>query len=65
MSSIVGWGKGASATCLMCCGDCWARCALPNLLDCVDTVGIDEEIIRQYVKFQEKEEMRQEGLRFQ
>jgi len=29
---------------------------------CVDTVGIDEEIIHKYVKFQEKEETRQEGL---
>ncbi len=29
---------------------------------CVDTVGIDEEVIRKYVKFQEKEETRQEGL---
>ncbi len=31
---------------------------------CVDTVGIDEEIIRKYVKYQEKEESRQEGFRF-
>ncbi|PCJ46450.1 MAG: IS200/IS605 family transposase [Gammaproteobacteria bacterium] len=31
---------------------------------CVDTVGIDEEIIRKYVKFQEKEESRQDGLQF-
>ncbi len=31
---------------------------------CVDTVGIDEEIIRKYVKYQEKEEMRQEGFKF-
>ena len=31
---------------------------------CVDTVGVDEDIIRKYVKFQEKEERRQEALRF-
>jgi len=31
---------------------------------CVDTVGIDEDIIRKYVKYQEKEESRQEGFRF-
>jgi len=31
---------------------------------CVDTVGIDEEIIRKYVKYQEKEEIRQEGFKF-
>jgi len=31
---------------------------------CVDTVGINEEIIRKYVKFQEKEETRQEGFQF-
>ncbi len=31
---------------------------------CVDTVGIDEETIRKYVKFQEKEESRQDGLKF-
>ncbi len=31
---------------------------------CVDTVGIDEEIIRKYVKHQEKEETRQESLGF-
>ena len=31
---------------------------------CVDTVGIDEEIIRKYVKFQEKEESRQDGFKF-
>ena len=29
---------------------------------CVDTVGIDEDIIRKYVKFQEKEETGQDGL---
>ncbi len=29
---------------------------------CVDTVGIDEEMIRKYVKFQEKEEQRQGSL---
>lgn len=28
---------------------------------CVDTVGLDEEKIRKYVKFQEKEERRQES----
>ncbi|NTW87687.1 MAG: IS200/IS605 family transposase, partial [Desulfobulbaceae bacterium] len=27
---------------------------------CVDTVGLDAEMIRQYVKFQEKEEAKQE-----
>lgn len=31
---------------------------------CVDTVGIDETIIRKYVKFQEKEERRQSQLGF-
>jgi len=31
---------------------------------CVDTIGIDEEMIRKYVRHQEKEETRQEGLRF-
>lgn len=31
---------------------------------CVDTVGIDEDIIRKYVKFQEKEEIRQGRLQF-
>lgn len=31
---------------------------------CVDTVGIDEEIIRKYVKFQDKEELRQESLNY-
>ena len=31
---------------------------------CVDTVGIDEEIIRKYVKFQEKEEQRQTSLKY-
>lgn len=31
---------------------------------CVDTVGINEEIIRKYVKHQEKEEARQEKIRF-
>ena len=30
----------------------------------VDTVGIDEKIIRKYVKYQEKEEIRQEGFKF-
>jgi putative transposase len=29
---------------------------------CVDTVGLDGEMIRKYVKYQEKEEMRQEQL---
>jgi putative transposase len=27
---------------------------------CVDTVGLDEEMIRKYIKYQEKEEQRQE-----
>lgn len=31
---------------------------------CVDTIGLNEEIIRKYVKFQEKEEQRQEEMRF-
>ena len=31
---------------------------------CVDTVGIDAEMIRKYVKFQEKEESKQERLNF-
>ena len=31
---------------------------------CVDTVGLNEEMIRKYVKFQEKEEKRQEQLKF-
>jgi putative transposase len=32
--------------------------------DCVDTVGLDQEMIRKYVKWQEKEEQKQEELRF-
>ena len=31
---------------------------------CVDTVGLDEEMIRKYVKYQEKQETRQEELKF-
>lgn len=31
---------------------------------CVDTVGLNEEMIRKYVKFQEKEEARQEKFEF-
>ena len=31
---------------------------------CVDTVGLDHEMIRKYVKWQEKEEQKQEELRF-
>ncbi len=31
---------------------------------CVDTVGLDHEMIRKYVKWQEKEEQKQEQLRF-
>jgi putative transposase len=27
---------------------------------CVDTVGLDEEMVRKYIKYQEKEERRQE-----
>ena len=29
---------------------------------CVDTVGLNSEMIQKYVKFQEKEELRQEQL---
>ena len=31
---------------------------------CVDTVGLDHEMIRKYVKWQEKQEQQQEELRF-
>ena len=31
---------------------------------CVDTVGLDQEMIRKYVKWQEKQEQKQEQLRF-
>ena len=31
---------------------------------CVDTVGLDHEMIRKYVKWQEREEQKQEQLRF-
>jgi putative transposase len=31
---------------------------------CVDTVGLDEEMIRKYVKYQEEREQRQEMLKF-
>ena len=31
---------------------------------CVDTVGLDEEMIRKYVKYQEKQELRQEEFNF-
>ena len=31
---------------------------------CVDTVGLDQEMIRKYVKWQEKEEQKQEEFRF-
>ena len=31
---------------------------------CVDTVGLDHEMIRKYVRWQEKEEQKQEQLRF-
>jgi len=31
---------------------------------CVSTIGLDEEVIRQYVRNQEDEEKRQEGLPF-
>ena len=31
---------------------------------CVDTVGLDEEMIRKYVKYQEKQELRQEEFDF-
>lgn len=31
---------------------------------CVDTVGVDAEIIRKYVKYQEKKERETEQLRF-
>jgi putative transposase len=31
---------------------------------CVDTVGLDEEMIRKYVKYQEKQEARQEAFNF-
>ena len=30
---------------------------------CVDTVGLNEEMIQKYVRFQEKEERRQEGFK--
>lgn len=32
---------------------------------CVDTVGLNEEMIRKYVKFQEKKERREEQLKLQ
>ncbi len=32
---------------------------------CVDTVGLDAEMIRKYVKYQEKREKRQESLNFE
>jgi putative transposase len=32
--------------------------------DCVGTVGLDEEMIRKYVKWQEKQAQRQEEFRF-
>lgn len=31
---------------------------------CVDTVGLNQDMIRKYVKFQEKEELRQDQLQF-
>jgi putative transposase len=31
---------------------------------CVDTVGLDQEMIRKYVRWQEKEEQKQEQLQF-
>jgi putative transposase len=31
---------------------------------CVDTVGVDAEIIRKYVKYQEKQELRQQEMDF-
>jgi len=31
---------------------------------CVDTVGLDEEKIRQYVKYQEDRERREEQMKF-
>jgi putative transposase len=31
---------------------------------CVDTVGVDAEIIRKYVKYQEKQELRQQEMSF-
>ena len=31
---------------------------------CVDTVGLDEEMIRKYVKYQEKQEIHQEAFNF-
>ena len=31
---------------------------------CVDTVGLNEEMIRKYVQYQEKKERREEQLRF-
>jgi len=31
---------------------------------CVDTVGLDAEMIRKYVKWQEKQEKKQEEFRF-
>jgi len=31
---------------------------------CVDTVGVDAEIIRKYVKYQEKQELRQQEMNF-
>jgi len=31
---------------------------------CVDTVGLDEDKIRRYVKYQEEQERRQEQMKF-
>ncbi len=31
---------------------------------CVDTLGVDAEIIRKYVKYQEKQELRQQEINF-
>ena len=66
VANIVGWLKGKSAIrihreCLgrerHCTGlHCWARGY------CVSTVGLDEQVIREYICNQEQEEKRQEEL---
>ena len=69
VSAVIGLLKGKSASEVMSFGNrstrmvrgrhFWARGY------CVSTVGLDEETIREYIRNQEEEDMRQEEFKFE
>lgn len=69
VANTVGWLKGKSAIWIYreCLGrernftglHCWARCY------CVSTVGLDEQVLREYIRNQEQEDKRQEELQLE